>query len=257
MKKLNLGCGYNFHPEWVNIDFQSTGKGVIAHNLLLGIPFPDNSFDVIYHSHVLEHFSESEGKKLINECFRVLKKGGIIRIAVPDLEKIVVEYLSLLKQNRENINNSSLEKYHWIKLELFDQVGRDNYGGEIKKYLSNPTLKIEKYIEDRVGNEFIKVRNNYLNSPLKKESFFHKIKRWIFGKNLDYWEIGKFRQSGEIHKCMYDSFIIENLLQSAGFKQFIVCKFNDSSIPNWSKYELDSKDGKVIKPDSLFVEAKK
>ncbi|MFN9648236.1 MAG: methyltransferase domain-containing protein, partial [Pseudanabaena sp.] len=59
MKLLNLGCGHRFHSAWTNIDFRSNNENVIAHNLLKGIPFPDQSFDVIYHSHVLEHFSRS------------------------------------------------------------------------------------------------------------------------------------------------------------------------------------------------------
>ena len=54
MQCLNLGCGDRYHPDWTNINFTSTGGGVIAHNLKQGIPFPDESFDVVYHSHVLE-----------------------------------------------------------------------------------------------------------------------------------------------------------------------------------------------------------
>jgi predicted SAM-dependent methyltransferase len=69
MKYLNLGCGshYSTATEWTNLDFTSLDNNVIAHNLLTGIPFEDNSFDLVYHSHVLEHFSKEDGeKRLLN-----------------------------------------------------------------------------------------------------------------------------------------------------------------------------------------------
>ena len=55
MKRLNLGCGRRYNPDWTNVDFSSTGEGVIAHNLNQNIPFPDESFDIVYHSNILEH----------------------------------------------------------------------------------------------------------------------------------------------------------------------------------------------------------
>ena len=78
MKYLNLGCGSSFltMSEWTNLDFTSSGESVIAHNLLNGIPYSDNYFDLVYHSHVLEHFSKDDGEAFIAECFRVLKPGG-------------------------------------------------------------------------------------------------------------------------------------------------------------------------------------
>lgn len=73
MKYLNLGCGDRFHPSWTNINFTSTGAGVIAHDLKQGIPYPDNYFDVVYHSHVLEHFPKDAAETFIRECDRVLR----------------------------------------------------------------------------------------------------------------------------------------------------------------------------------------
>jgi predicted SAM-dependent methyltransferase len=84
MNYLNLGCGKRYHCNWTNVDFTAIGEDVIGHNLLNGIPFKDESFDAIYHSHVLEHFSKNDGLAFIRECFRVIRIGGVIRIAVPD-----------------------------------------------------------------------------------------------------------------------------------------------------------------------------
>jgi hypothetical protein len=49
MKLLNLGCGRHYHPYWINFDFNSSESEIIAHNLMQGIPFEDNFFNVPYH----------------------------------------------------------------------------------------------------------------------------------------------------------------------------------------------------------------
>ncbi|ETR67103.1 MAG: hypothetical protein OMM_11950, partial [Candidatus Magnetoglobus multicellularis str. Araruama] len=118
---LNLGCGRCYHSDWINIDIQSSGPDVIAHNLFHGIPYTDNSVDVVYHSHLLEHMPKQFGPVFIRECFRVLKNGGIIRIAVPDLEQIVQEYIKNL-ENALNDDEQAANRYEWIMLELFDQT---------------------------------------------------------------------------------------------------------------------------------------
>ena len=110
---LNLGCGSHFNQQWVNIDFSKTGEGVIAHNLLNGIPFDDNTFDVVYHSHVLEHFPQDKAIDFIRECYRVLKPGGIIRVAVHDLEQIIKNYSRLIDLGKVQPEN---KKYGLIMI---------------------------------------------------------------------------------------------------------------------------------------------
>ena len=67
---------------------------IYIHNLLTKFPWEDNSIDVIYSSHTLEHFSKTDGQNFLSECHRVLKKEGIIRIVVPDLDYFVREYIN-------------------------------------------------------------------------------------------------------------------------------------------------------------------
>jgi predicted SAM-dependent methyltransferase len=57
-----------------------------------GIPHDDKSVDYIYCSHVLEHFEKWETEKILRECRRVLKKSGMMRIVLPDLERLVSKY---------------------------------------------------------------------------------------------------------------------------------------------------------------------
>lgn len=81
---LNLGCGEHKMPGHVNLDIKD---GADARKL----DYPDNSVDEVYASHVLEHFGAEETELVLKEWVRVLKPGGIIRIAVPDLRKAMQE----------------------------------------------------------------------------------------------------------------------------------------------------------------------
>lgn len=56
------------------------------------LPFCENTIEAIFSSHVFEHLFLNEVEDLIKECFRVLKPGGVCRVIVPDLEKIVGAY---------------------------------------------------------------------------------------------------------------------------------------------------------------------
>lgn len=58
------------------------------------IPVPDESASVIYTSHMLEHLSREDAKMFLEESKRVLKRGGIIRISVPDINHIIGLYKS-------------------------------------------------------------------------------------------------------------------------------------------------------------------
>jgi predicted SAM-dependent methyltransferase len=263
---LNLGCGNKFHPEWTNIDFVSTGKNVIAHNLLRGIPMPDNAFELVYHSHVLEHFPKEKALPFIKECYRVLKKDGVIRIAIPDLELIAVNYLKQMTLAL-NGDQEAEKNYDWMMLELYDQAVREKSGGEMLTYLSQEKLTNESFVYQRIGHEGKALREFLVKrkdeGSVQKISFGKKIKRmlkpafWkkaILGKDTLYFETGKFRKEGEIHQWMYDRFSLKRLLEQAGFKNVQVKTAYESNIKDWSRFELETEEGKVRKPDSLFME---
>lgn len=279
MKFLNLGCGFHYSnlPEWTNIDFVSSGKRVISHNLLDGIPFNDETFDLVYHSHVLEHFSKEDGKNFIMECFRVLKPAGIIRIAVPDLEKIVRNYLKFLEFGLSNPDDKmERANYEWMLLEMYDQTVRNFSGGDMGKYLFQETIINEKFVFDRLGEEAKGIRNKFLYSKsnnnstknlvdsktqkkllpiLKLKIKAYLLQRWNIDENA--LAVGKFRKGGEIHQWMYDRYSLTNLLKQADGKNIQITNAFTSFINNWSSYNIDGKDGVTRKPDSLFIEAVK
>ena len=61
------------------------------------IPESNKSVDLIYSCHMIEHLDQEETSKFFNECNRVLKPGGIVRVVVPDFDKLVNSY----KQNHD------------------------------------------------------------------------------------------------------------------------------------------------------------
>ncbi len=91
MVKLHLGCGKcNFGKSWTHIDAQDLPH-VSSHRIDL-LPFVSNGVDLIYASHVIEHVTRSETKLILQEWNRVLKSGGILRIAVPDFQVLAALY---------------------------------------------------------------------------------------------------------------------------------------------------------------------
>ena len=264
MDYLNLGCGSHFHPDWTNVNFKSTGEGVIAHNLRDGIPFDDEEFDVVYHSHVLEHFSKDEGTRFIQECCRVLRPGGVLRVVVPDLETIARLYIESL----EHALAGSAEwatHYHWILLEMYDQVVRTVSGGAMADYLRQDLILNEEFVVDRLGQEAEVLIQTLRRMPKRAKvppaalSGREALLRELLGDDdYDALQAGRFRQGGEIHQWMYDRYSLTVLLEQYGFEAVKVCQHDESEIPHFRDFYLDTRsDGRVRKPDSLFVEARK
>lgn len=89
---LHLGSGNNVIKGWINYDIDPE-KGAKKLDLRKGLPHADNSVDLIFSEHVIEHFTKADGEKLLRECHRVLKKDGGLRIGWPGLEKLLKAYL--------------------------------------------------------------------------------------------------------------------------------------------------------------------
>jgi len=82
--KLHLGCGKrNFGPEWIHID-GGNFEHLSYKNITDLSQFNNESVDLIYASHVIEYFDREEVIPLLQEWKRVLKKGGVLRLAVPN-----------------------------------------------------------------------------------------------------------------------------------------------------------------------------
>jgi predicted SAM-dependent methyltransferase len=92
--KLHLGCGWrNFGKDWIHIDdgdYQHLDIKCDVSKLDL----PDNYADLIYASHVIAYFDRTEIIDIFKEWYRILKPGGILRIATPDFEAMSKLYVN-------------------------------------------------------------------------------------------------------------------------------------------------------------------
>lgn len=245
---LNLGCGHKFNTAWTNIDFSSPSPEVMQHDLNAGIPFEDNAFHVVYHSHLLEHFPREHAPRFMRDCFRVLQPGGIIRVAVPDLETIARLYILLLEKSL-NGDTEAQQRYEWIMLELFDKMIRNVSGCEMARYWKQDPMPTEDFVISRMGSEV----RNVITDLRRLESAAPTNPPRPSAQ-----DIGKFRLSGEIHQWMYDRFSLASLMRNAGFADIRICQADQSAIPGFNAFLLDIEaDGSSRKPDSLYMEATK
>ena len=169
IKKVNLGCGLHCLSGWLNIDGSLTsllGSNIRALNKLLfkfagsseyydfdnfndviknkklywrnlsyGIPLNDNSIDVVFSSHFLEHLTKNDGQQLLNDIYRILKPGGLVRILVPDLD------LAIQRFNKGEINET-LDLFFYTSEKGDFSAHKYNYSfGSLKNKLENIGFK--------------------------------------------------------------------------------------------------------------------
>ena len=80
--KINLGCGKDIKPGWINVDKIEYPSVDVVHDLNeFPWPFDDNFADYILMNHVLEHLDDVV--KVMEEVWRILKPGGIVEIYTP------------------------------------------------------------------------------------------------------------------------------------------------------------------------------
>jgi SAM-dependent methyltransferase len=93
VKRLNWGCGDWVVPGWVNSDLKGGDGGVVVVcDIREGLTFEAASFDYVVSIHALPELAYGELVPALEELRRVLKPGGTLRLALPDLEKSVDAY---------------------------------------------------------------------------------------------------------------------------------------------------------------------
>lgn len=192
MVKLNLGCGLQCPDGWINIDSSWGVKlskrpflkkilytlipaswGVLPNaewpantrwmNITRRFVFADASVDVIYSSHTLEHLTYEEARFVLQECNRVLKPGGIIRIVVPDFEQLVNSYLN----NKEQQPAIAAKKFLSDSL-YFEIPIPGSLAGMIKFYFTRKNN--HHFLYDEAGLQY-----------QLENAGFHDIRRMTYG----------------------------------------------------------------------------
>lgn len=261
---VNVGCGSKFHPAWDNLDFAPADASVQQHDIRQGLPYAENSVDVVYHSHVLEHVSQEQAVFLLEECYRVLKPGGILRVVVPDLEQSCRLYLQALDEvQQENAPPQAAEHYQWALLNLLDQMTRTRSGGAMLGFLRRRDLQDWEYIVRNGGGAEAKQIQQAAKQPAQPMTLWQRLQRsirhrWRKYVLSDEAKEVQFRTQGEVHRWMYDAYSLQRLLIERGFRTVQRMDYDTSQIPHWTRYGLDVDDhGAQYKTLSLYMEGVK
>lgn len=208
MKVLNLGCGHKVsaHPDVINIDwsiylrmrssrlmsllaplllsgerrirFDRLPSNIMPHDLSGGIPFPDNSADVIFHSNMLEHLDRDVAERFLAEALRALKPGGIHRIVVPDLEDACAAYIAHIAACDSN-PQAQAQHEDYIARVIEQSVRREAAGTRLqpplRRFIENALLgdarrrgETHQWMYDRISLAVLLRRLGYRNVRLMR-----------------------------------------------------------------------------------------
>ena len=92
VKRLHWGCGGNTPPGWINSDIRQ-GRGIdLTCDIRDGLPLEEASLDYIVSVHALQEIPFHDLGNVLEELYRVLRAGGVLRLVLPDLLKGVQAY---------------------------------------------------------------------------------------------------------------------------------------------------------------------
>jgi SAM-dependent methyltransferase len=89
VRKLHVGCGRNVLKDWLNADVRCLHPDVVYLDATRIFPLPNDSFSYVFSEHLIDHLDYPTAVRMLQECYRVLKPGGRIRIATPNLLQVV------------------------------------------------------------------------------------------------------------------------------------------------------------------------
>lgn len=109
IKKINFGCGSDIKEGFVNVDMNRNADIYLDVRNKLNIE--TQTIEYIYSSHFLEHLEHWELVAHLKECYRILKKGGAIRIGIPIFEKLFGDYYTHNDERYERMREKLSDKF--------------------------------------------------------------------------------------------------------------------------------------------------
>jgi len=207
---LNIGGGLWYYPRWENIDYYRNSIHVDYNMDLrenLPLPFKNNCVIAIFTSHCLEHLPDENVIFLLNECYRILKPKGILRISVPDMDKAFTAY-----------NNNDLY--------FFERGGGSFFGDNIERKLVNffASYKIKRYS----GGPII--------SPEKVRRKVKTLNKYDFAR----WCVSLIPKEASYrgHVNTFDFDKLKEMLKSVGFVKVIKSEFRSSKLRIMKKKKI-------------------
>jgi len=222
---LNVGGGSWAHPGWENLDFYSSGflvDHVVDLRAKKPLPLPDGSTRVIFCSHVLEHLNDDTCLWALQQCRRILRVDGVMRISVPDMDKAVKAYRSgnelFFSHGGVHCAGNTLEGN---LVSYFASFVMEGYGKEPGCHAIEPRL-VKQQLVSLTKYDFVR----WCVSLIPKEA--------VYRAHVNGYDFDKLR-----------SFLIQ-----AGFSKVVRSTYRGSAIPSLRRKAFDNRP-RV----SLFVEA--
>lgn len=220
--------------DWINIDREGADFN-IDFRKNEAFPFDSNSQKIIYSSHAMEHIPEKSLKYLLRESYRILERGGFIRIEVPDAEKIIYAYKN---NDREFIdyfaaaNQVSLVKRGYPEYYAYGHVA---------------IIGLLSCYRDSEGHVPVVAEKSEVDSKLKTLSI-EDFAEWCVSLQTE----EQLMSGGHINPIFYGK--ISRMLKEAGFKDIMRMKNRQTRIPGAKIKNIERSQRSFY---SLYVEAVK
>lgn len=117
--KIHLGCGFRRLEGYVHVDIRAEYEPDHI-GTAQKLPFEDNSADLLYWSHGLEHIKKNEVAGVVAEFRRVLRPGGTLRLSMPDFNTLVTLYLEGVSITRLGCINGGQDNEHDVHFAVYD-----------------------------------------------------------------------------------------------------------------------------------------
>lgn len=138
---LQIGGGQHTiaNENWLNGDWVA---GDVYLNAANRLPFPDNSLDIVFTEQFVEHLSQPDAQRFLEEAHRILKKGGLLRQSTPDLEKLIGVYMD---------SNSEVSTADAVSRHMRNHRRHDSYARASSLQFFNDVFRLwgHQYIYDR------------------------------------------------------------------------------------------------------------
>lgn len=224
--------------------------GATRVDLTRKLPLADRSLDAIYGYHVLEHLDRHESRALLQECRRVLRPGGWLRISTPDFKHQVASYLGALEAVRARPGDSAAKtRLEFMRLVLLDQRVRRRSGGRTLEFLRRNSLDREAAREilgevgpwfldlvEREGSTRAKDRGNRPAAAARIVAAVRRRLRWR--RSTPWWAVD-CRETRELEISTWDRVSLGRELQAAGFVEVDATTVDRSRIAGWERFDLD------------------
>lgn len=205
---LNVGAGAWFHPYWENLDnpradYTKSLNASLNFDLTSGDSWPikDNSLNIVYSSHTIEHLNDRFTLELMKQAYKKLKPGGFIRLTCPDIDVLLDAYRRKDEYVFKVCNTQDLNKP--LKYSIHQSLLL-YFAGECSSVVSNKINitdeEIQKEFQSLSNKDFLNKYSNMVSTEFVK-NFPREHKTWFNAEKVV--EMLKLSGFKEVYKSSY------------------------------------------------------